>query len=118
MSALEKAIAAVEESNRLDAGKKELVAAFLRMAGPVVMELGEDGLNAVMGTAATGGDVAGVVVANLDAKGVATMLELTERQMAGLAQWHEAQVQAARAAVETLQAAALTALARALLGAL
>jgi hypothetical protein len=118
MSVLDTVIGAVEQSNKLDGGKKELVMAFLRAAGPVVMELGEDGLNAVMGAAAVGGDVAGVVVANLDAAGVAKLLAATEAEMGELAELHEAEAKAAKAAVEMLQAAALTALAQALIGAL
>jgi hypothetical protein len=115
MSALDTVLAAVEGSEKLDAGTKELVTAFLQAAGPAVMELSEDGLRAVMGAAADGTDVASVVAANLDAQGVLALLALTETQMGELAQQHEAEAKAAQAAVEMLQAAALTAMARALL---
>ena len=70
------------------------------------------------GTAASGGDVAAAVAANLDARGVTSMLEVTEKEMAALAERHAAEVKATRAAVETLQAAALSVLARVLIGAL
>ena len=116
MSAVDTAIAAVQASQKLDAGKKELLTAFLQAAGPAIVGLGEDGLNAVLGTAAAGGDVSAAVVANLDGRGVAALLVLTEAQMAALADAHAAQAQAARAAVQTLEAAALTALAQAIVG--
>ena len=116
MSALDTTIAAVQASTKLDAGKKELVTAFLQAAGPAIVELGEDGLNAVLGVAAEGGDVSAAVVANLDARGVASLLAQTEAEMAALADAHAAQAQAARAAVQTLEAAALTALAQAIVG--
>ncbi len=118
MGALETVMGAVRGSDKIGAGEKEIVAAFLQAAGPAVAGVGEEGLAAVLGAAACGGDVAGAVAENLDARGVAALLALTETQMAALAERHAAEAQAARAAVETLQAAALGALARAVLGAL
>ena len=118
MSALDTAIAAVQSSTKLGAGQKEIAIAFLQAAEPAVESLGEAGLSAVLGTAAAGGAVAEAVAANLDAPGVAALLTMTETQMSALADRHAAQVQAARAAMEALQAAALGALARALIGVL
>ena len=118
MNALDAAIAAVQGSEKLDAGKKELVTAFLQAAGPAVLALGEDGLNAALGVAASGGDVSLTLIDSLDARGVAALLALTESEMASLADSHAAQAQAARAAVQTLEAAALGVLAQALVGAI
>jgi Zn-dependent alcohol dehydrogenase len=118
MSALDSVIAAVRASDKLDAGRKQMVVAFLQAAGPAVMGLGETGLAAVLGTAASGGDMMQAVAQNLDARGVAALLALTETQMAALADQHAAEAQAARAALQTLESAALMALAQAVVGAL
>jgi hypothetical protein len=118
MNALDTVIAAVQGSDRLDAGRKEIAVAFLRAAGPAILGLGTEGLAAVLGAAASGGAVAQAVADNLDARGVAALLALTETQMAALADRHAAEAKAARAAVETLQAAALGALARLVIGVL
>jgi len=118
MGALDTVIAAVRASDKLDAGRKEIVVAFLQAAGPAVVGLGEAGLAAVLGTAVDGGDMVEAVAQNLDAHGVAALLTLTETRMAGLADQHAAEAAAAQAALQTLQAAALMALAQAVVGVL
>jgi len=118
MGALDSVIAAVRASDKLDAGRKEIVVAFLQAAGPAVIGLGETGLAAVLGTAADGGDLTEAVAQNLDARGVAALLALTETQMAVLADQHAAEAQAAQRALQTLEGAALMALARAMIGVL
>ena len=118
MGALDTVIAAVRASDKLDAGRKEIVVAFLEAAGPAVIGLGETGLAAVLGTAADGGDLTEAVAQNLDARGVAALLALTETQMAALADKHAAEAAAAQTALQTLESAALMALARAMMGVL
>ena len=118
MGALDTVIAAVRASDKLDAGRKEIVVAFLQAAGPAVIGLGETGLAAVLGTAANGGDLTQAVAQSLDARGVAALLALTGTQMAALADRHAAEAQAAQTALQTLEGAALMALARAMIGVL
>jgi hypothetical protein len=118
MAILAELMAAVEASEKMDAGKKSVVMAFLRAAGPTVEMLGEAGFAAVMGAVAGGGSGAAVIADKLSAPQVAAFLEKTEREMAGLAAAHGAEVRAAEAAVRHLEAAALMAVARVLLGAI
>jgi hypothetical protein len=116
MGALESLIAAVQNSDQLDAGRKALAVAFLQAVGPTLVTLGEDGMAAVLGAVAAGRDITPAVTQNLDARGVAALLDLTETEMAALADRHAAEAQAARAALQTLESAALGVLARVLVG--
>ena len=118
MSALDTVIAAVRQSDKLDAGRKELAVAFLQAVGPTVISLGADGVAAVLGAVAAGGDITPAVTQNLDARGVAALLDLTESELAALADRHAAEVQAAQAALQALESAALGVLAQVLIGVL
>jgi hypothetical protein len=116
MGALDTLIAAVQASDKLDAGRKALAVAFLQAAGLAVIGLGEEGLATVLGAAAAGEDMVPAVAQSLDARGVAALLALTETEMAALADRHAAEAQAARAALQTLESAALGVLAQVLIG--
>jgi hypothetical protein len=116
MTALETLIAAVQQSDQLDAGRKALAVAFLQAAGPTVISLGEPTLASLLDAVAAGRDITPAVTQNLDARGVAALLDLTETQLAGVADRRAAQTQAAQAALQTLQSAALAVLARLLIG--
>jgi hypothetical protein len=118
MGALETLVQAVQASEKLDAGRKEMAVAFLRAVGPTVEGLGAEALKAVMEAAAEGTDVAAAVAENLDAPGVAALLALTETDMAALADRRAAEAQAARAALQTLEEAALAVVAKVVIGVL
>ncbi len=118
MGVVDQLVTAVNAAEQMDAGKKEVVVAFLQAAGPTLEALGTDGFSAVMGAVASGSDVADAVAANLDAAEVAALLEATEQEMSAVAADHGAEVKAAQNAVAQLEAAALLAVAQAVAGAL
>ncbi|HVT83000.1 MAG TPA: hypothetical protein VHM90_20350, partial [Phycisphaerae bacterium] len=106
MGVVEQLVSAVQASQKMEQGKKEVVVGFLQAAGPTLEVLGSDGFSAVVESLAQGSTGAEAVAAQLSAAQVASLLEVTEQQMSVLAVAHGVEVKAAEAAIAQLESAA------------